>query len=102
MVVSVAGAVGVGVLVIGTGGVRSGLDAAKAFALGATLVGVARLLLSAVVEGDDAFDRWIGTFLEELRTVVMLTGSRRPAELRVRPRVITGRTRAWLDQLGYT
>jgi isopentenyl-diphosphate Delta-isomerase len=99
--VSVAGAAGVGVPVIATGGVRSGLDAAKAFALGATLVGVARPLLRAAAEGDDALDRWIGTFVEELRTVVMLTGSRRPAELRVRPRVITGRTRAWLEQLDY-
>jgi isopentenyl-diphosphate Delta-isomerase len=99
--VSVAGAAGVGVPVIATGGVRSGLDAAKAFALGATLVGVARPLLRAAAEGDDALDRWIATFLEELRTVVMLSGSRRPAELRVRPRVVTGRTRAWLEQLGY-
>ncbi len=99
--VSVAGASGVGVPVIATGGVRSGLDAAKAFALGATMVGVARPLLQAALEGDDALDRWIENFLEELRTVVMLAGCARPAELRVRPRVIHGRTRDWLDQLGY-
>ena len=99
--VSVAGASGVGLPVIATGGVRSGLDAAKAFALGATLVGVARPLLAAALEGDAALDRWLENFLEELRTVLMLAGCARPAELRVRPRVIHGRTRAWLDQLGY-
>ena len=99
--VSVAGAAGCGLPVIATGGVRSGLDAAKAFALGARLVGIARPLLHAAAEGDDALDRWIGTFLEELRTVLMLSGRKRPAELAVHPRVITGRTRAWLDELGY-
>jgi isopentenyl-diphosphate delta-isomerase len=99
--VSVAGAAACGLPVIATGGVRSGLDAAKAFALGATLVGVGRPLLLAAAEGDRALDRWIGTFLEELRTVLMLTGRSRPAELRVHPRVVTGRTRAWLDELGY-
>jgi isopentenyl-diphosphate Delta-isomerase len=99
--VSVAGAAGVGLPVIATGGVRSGLDAAKAFALGATLVGVARPLLSAAVEGDAALDAWIDSFLEALRTVLMLAGCSRPTELRVRPRVIHGRTRAWIDQLGY-
>lgn len=99
--VSVAGAAGVGLPVIATGGVRSGLDAAKAFVLGATLVGVARPLLQAAVEGDAALDAWIENFLEELRTVLVLTGCVRPADLSARPRVIRGRTRAWLDQLGY-
>jgi isopentenyl-diphosphate delta-isomerase len=99
--VSVVGAAGAGLPVIATGGVRSGLDAAKAFALGATVVGVARPLLLAAVDGDDAVDAWIGRFLEELRTVLMLTGCRRTAELRDRPRVISGRARAWLDELGY-
>jgi isopentenyl-diphosphate Delta-isomerase len=99
--VSVAGASGVGLPVIATGGVRSGLDAAKAFALGATLVGVARPLLRAAMDGDAALDHWIESFLEELRTVLMLAGCARTAELRVHPRVIHGRTRSWLDQLGY-
>jgi isopentenyl-diphosphate delta-isomerase len=97
----VAGASFTGLPVIATGGVRSGLDAAKAFALGASVVGIARPLLSAAEDGDDALDAWLGRFLEELRTVLMLSGSRRPAELRVRPRVVSGRTRAWLDELGY-
>jgi isopentenyl-diphosphate delta-isomerase len=98
--VSVAGAARAGLPIIATGGIRSGLDAAKALALGADAVGVARPLLIAALEGDDAVDAWIGRFLRELSTVLMLTGSARPTELRERPLVVTGRTRAWLDDLG--
>jgi len=87
--------------VIATGGIRTGLDAAKAIALGATLVGVARPLLQAALEGDAAVDTWIDQFLSELRTALFLTGSGDFAALRQRPRVVTGITKAWLDQLGY-
>jgi isopentenyl-diphosphate delta-isomerase len=99
--VSVVGVQAAGVPAIATGGIRTGLDAAKALALGATLVGVARPLLQAALEGDSAVDAWIAQFLHELRTVLFLTGSADIATLRTRPRVITGATRAWLDQLQY-
>jgi len=98
---SVVGVQSTGLPVIATGGIRSGLDAAKALALGATLVGVARPLLQAALEGDAAVDRWIDQFLHELRTVLFLTGSADLAALRTKPNVVTGATRAWLDQLGY-
>ena len=99
--VSVVGAQVTGLPVIATGGIRSGLDAAKALALGATLVGVARPLLQAALEGDHAVDMWISQFLEELRTVLFLTGAGDAPALRNKPRVIMGATRAWLDQLSY-
>jgi isopentenyl-diphosphate Delta-isomerase len=100
--VAIVAAAGAGVPVIGTGGVRSGLDAAKALALGATAVGVARPLLVAAMQGDDALDAWIETFLSELRTVLLLSGCAHPSGLRRRPLVTRGRTRDWLDDLGYT
>jgi isopentenyl-diphosphate delta-isomerase len=99
--VAVAGAAAVGVPVIATGGVRSGSDAAKALALGATAVGVARPLLLAAMDGDDAVDAWIEAFLAELRTVLLLTGCPSPRQLRERPLVVHGRTRDWLEDLGY-
>jgi isopentenyl-diphosphate delta-isomerase len=90
-----------GLPVIATGGIRTGLDAAKALALGATLVGVARPLLQAALEGDAAVDTWIEQFLSELRTALFLTGAAHLQSLQSRPRVVTGLTKAWLDQLGY-
>jgi isopentenyl-diphosphate Delta-isomerase len=99
--VSVIGAQATQLPVIATGGIRTGLDAAKALAIGATLVGVARPLLQAALEGDAAVDAWIAQFLDELRTVLFLTGSADLQALRQKPRVITGATRAWTEQLGY-
>lgn len=99
--VSVVGASAAGLPMIATGGVRTGLDAAKAIALGASVVGVARPLLQAAFEGEGAVDRWIGQFLHELRAVLFLTNCRELAELRTRPRVILGPTREWLQQLEY-
>jgi isopentenyl-diphosphate Delta-isomerase len=98
---SVVAAAGSGLPVIATGGVRSGLDAAKALALGATAVGVARPLLLAALAGDESLDEWIGHFLDELRGAVFLSGVRSVGELRGVPLVTTGDTRSWLHDLGY-
>lgn len=99
--VAIAGARSAGLPLIATGGVRSGLDAAKALALGATAVGVARPLLLAARDGEEALDRWIGRFATTLATVLQLTGCTTPAQLQQRPYVITGATRAWIDDLGW-
>jgi isopentenyl-diphosphate Delta-isomerase len=98
--VSVVAAGAAGLPVVATGGVRTGLDAARAMALGAVGVGVGRPLLTAAVEGEEALDRWIDGFLDELRTAAFLSGCRSVTELATVPRVITGETRRWLDDLG--
>jgi len=79
--VAVVGAASVGLPVIATGGVRSGLDGAKALALGATLVGVGRPLLQAALRGEEYVERWIAEFELELRTAVFLAGVAGAAEL---------------------
>jgi isopentenyl-diphosphate delta-isomerase len=99
--VSVVAAQPTGLPLVATGGIRTGLDAAKALALGATLVGVARPLLQAALEGDAAVDAWIAQFLAELSTALFLTGSASVSALRGKPRVVTGTTSAWINQLGY-
>jgi isopentenyl-diphosphate delta-isomerase len=99
--IAVVGTASVGLPVIATGGVRSGLDAAKALALGATIVGVGRPLLQAALRGEQSVEAWIDDFELELRTAVFLSGVRRASDLRRSTVVITGASRQWLEQLGY-
>lgn len=99
--VSIIGARAADIPLIATGGVRSGLDAAKALALGATAVGIGRPLLAAALEGDKAVAAWIEGFTEELRAAMWLAGCRRPSDLASSQLVIGGGTRRWLDDLHY-
>jgi isopentenyl-diphosphate Delta-isomerase len=96
---SVAAVAPIGLPVIATGGIRTGIDAAKAVALGARLVGVSVGLLAAALEGDAAVDMWIAQFTRELSAAMFLTGCRNLGELQRTPRVIVGETRDWLDGL---
>ncbi len=96
--VSIPLAARTGLPVIGSGGIRNGLDAARALALGASLVGIARPLLIVAQQGVEATAAWVERFLEELRTALFLTGSTRPSALQGRA-IVAGRTREWLSQL---
>ncbi|MET7397972.1 type 2 isopentenyl-diphosphate Delta-isomerase [Dactylosporangium sp. NPDC005572] len=99
--VSVAWCAGV-LPVVATGGIRSGVEAAKAIALGATAVSVGRPLLECAMQSEDAVVEWIDTFEAALRAALFLSGCRTLADLRTAPRVVLGDTRHWLDQLGLT
>ena len=99
--VAIVGSARSGLPIIATGGVRSGLDAAKALALGATVVGVGRPLLQAALEGPAAVDEWIGQFTLELRTATFLSGVTRSRDLSRRAPIVTGDTHQWIAQLGY-
>lgn len=99
--VAVVGASAARLPIIATGGVHSGLDAAKALALGATVVGVGRPLLQAALRGEQACLDWLAAFEVELRTAIFLSGIKRASDLRRVPVVLTGRTKSWIDQLAY-
>ena len=97
--VSITQAVATDLPLIATGGVRSGLDAAKAIALGATLVGVGRPLVQAALEGQAAVETWLHRFVAEFRAAMFLTGSRTVEELRRKRVIVTGETLAWVNGL---
>lgn len=64
-----------------SGGVRSGLDAAKCLALGASAVGFARPALEAALKGEAAIHRWMEGIEGELRIAQFCTHSPTLAEL---------------------
>lgn len=68
--------------VIASGGIRNGLDAAKAIALGADLVGLAHPFLVAANESEDSLSVLADCLVEELKTVLLCTGSPTIAALR--------------------
>lgn len=75
---------------IATGGVTSGLDIAKAVALGATLGGIARPVLQALRRGGpEGLGQFLDAIVEELRIAMLLTGSRDLSALRTCDRVIS-------------
>jgi len=87
--------------VIATGGIRTGLDAAKAVALGAELCGVALPALRWYAKGGKkAVELGYTKMIREFRTAMFLTGSRTPAQLRDANMVIGGQLANWADARG--
>lgn len=86
---------------ISTGGVRSGLDAARAIALGATLVGMGFPFLKAAAEGDVAVREFFEQFVTELKVAMQLTGAATMSQLRNVPVVVGGASREWLEVRGF-
>lgn len=60
--------------VIASGGLRNGLDAAKALAYGASLAGFAGPLLRAADAGEDVLDTVVTATIEEVRLAMFCTG----------------------------
>lgn len=100
-IASVRKAVGSNITLVASGGMRTGLDVAKALALGADLGGMALPLFRAQQQGGVAGVRTaLETVMTALRQALALTGSRNVTELRRQPRVVTGELKDWLQALG--
>jgi isopentenyl-diphosphate delta-isomerase len=90
-----------GCSVIGSGGIQSPLDIAKALALGASAVGIAGYFLKVYMEdGQEALISLINETHEELRWIMTAVGASSIAELQEAPVVISGETYHWLTQRG--
>jgi len=70
------------IALIACGGLRSGLDVAKALALGANIGAMARPFLLAAMEGDDAVDAFIEQLLTELSICMFGAGVENIEQLR--------------------
>ncbi len=90
-----------GLTTIASGGMRSGYDVARALALGAAMGGLAAPALRAQrAGGTEAIDALLAQVIASIRAVMMLTGCRRPSDLRAVPRHLGAPLRGWLDDLG--
>lgn len=86
-----------GMGVIATGGIRSGIDVARAIALGASAAGIARHAYQAfLADGERGAHAFFDEVELELRAVMLLTGAASLAALREVPRVLTGELRELL------
>jgi isopentenyl-diphosphate delta-isomerase len=74
---------------IASGGVRHGLDAAKAIGLGADLTGFAHAVLAAATEGEEPVRRLLEGFAWQLRVAMFCTGARTLTDLK-RARLLEG------------
>ncbi len=68
--------------IIASGGIRNGLEAAKALALGAEVVAFAAPVLRRLLnESKESAKNYIKKVIEELKTALFLTGSNKPLKL---------------------
>lgn len=70
---------------IGSGGIKNGVDVAKAIRIGANLVGQAAGLLDAALESAEAAHAAIGTTIAQLRIACFCTGSANLGALKQAP-----------------
>ena len=87
-----------GMFTIGSGGIRDGLDAAKAIALGADIAGAARPFIQAYYKKklNETIEKWAVYF----KRAMMLTNSRNIYELMNANIVIMGRTAGYMNAKG--
>jgi isopentenyl-diphosphate delta-isomerase len=71
--------------IVGSGGIKTGLDAAKALRMGADIIGQAASTLAAAVQSTEAVVEHFATMIETLRITCFATGSRDLAALRSAP-----------------
>lgn len=85
--------------IIATGGVRTGLDVAKALVLGSNTAGIAFPMLRHAVKSSESVVREIDIIIQELKCAMFLQGAMSVDELRDMKAIITGETAEWLSSL---
>ena len=89
----------VGLELIATGGIRNGIDVARALVLGANSAGMAGALLEAATQSSENVIELLEGVIHELKATMFLTGARSVAELKKQEVGVTGRTREWMEQV---
>jgi isopentenyl-diphosphate delta-isomerase len=86
----------VNVPIIASGGIRDGVEMAKALALGASLTSLSQPVLQRAVRGVEETKNVLSLLMEELKTSMFLVGADSVQALQATPIVIMGKTAEWL------
>mgnify|MGYP002396019782 CR=1 FL=1 len=87
--------------VIASGGVRTGVDAAKAIALGADLSSLTSPILRPATKDTEEVKKALQLIMEELRNTMFLVGADSIQKLKEKPLVLVGKTAEWLRMRGF-
>lgn len=87
--------------VIGSGGIRSGVDAAKAVALGSCLASFSQPALRTAIKGLKETTSLISSMIEELRNSMFLAGAKSVNDLHNIPLIVMGKTAEWCKLRGF-
>ncbi|MHA1382484.1 MAG: type 2 isopentenyl-diphosphate Delta-isomerase [Candidatus Helarchaeota archaeon] len=91
----------VDISLISSGGIRNGLDIAKAIAIGADLVGISLPFLKAAYEDDyNTLKKLILKFIKELKIAMFLKKKKKISDLKKSNLIISGNTGKWLNLRG--
>lgn len=89
-------------IVISSGGLRTGLDIAKSIALGASAGGMALPILKAATQGYKFLNEMVEALIQELKLSMFLVGAKDVSMLRKVPLIVKGDTANWLNERGYS
>ncbi|MFW6142306.1 MAG: type 2 isopentenyl-diphosphate Delta-isomerase [Candidatus Saliniplasma sp.] len=89
----------VDVPIISTGGIRNGIEASKAIALGAEVAGIAGGVLPHVKEGKDQVVKYLQHVIHGLKVSMFLQGCSKIEDLKNTKMIVTGELRDWISSL---
>jgi isopentenyl-diphosphate delta-isomerase len=90
----------VGLPVIGSGGLRNGLDLAKSIMIGATMGGFARNFLSSADKSLDALKVQVEEIIRDMKMTMFLTSSKNVDSLRKARYFVTDPLKSWFTAYG--
>lgn len=91
----------VGLPLISTGGIRTGLDVARALCLGASVGGIAGRLLKPALKSAESVTLELELIMEELRSALFLTGTGSVKQVNRKRVIIVGKSAEILRAMGY-
>jgi len=87
--------------VIASGGIRNGLDVARAISIGADMSAMALPVMKAVLKGgSEGAKRLLSKTILEYRSALFLTGSRNTNELKKKRKILLGPLNEWARSVG--